>query len=50
MVLNCLKPCPHEQVNHHLFEQIGPELLHSDREFEQLREVLFAHVIAALHN
>ena len=30
------------------FAQIRPELLHTDREFEQLKEVLFAHVNAAL--
>ena len=38
----------HEQINRALFAQIRPELLHTDREFEQLKEVLFAHVNAAL--
>ena len=38
----------HEQITHALFAQIRPELLHTDREFEQLKEVLFAHVNAAL--
>ena len=37
----------HEQMKHALFAQICPELLHTDREFEQLKEVLFAHVNAA---
>ena len=27
----------HEQIKHALFEQIRPELLHTDREFEQLK-------------
>ena len=31
-----------------LFAQIRPELFHTNREFEQLKEVLFAHVNAAL--
>ena len=38
----------HEQIKHSLFAQIRPELLHTDQEFEQLKEVLFAHVNAAL--
>ena len=38
----------HEQIKHGLFAQICPELLHTDREFEQLKQVLFAHVNAAL--
>ena len=47
------RPCRlrlHEQIKHTLFAQIRPELLHTDREFEQLKEVLFAHVDAALTN
>ena len=43
-----LRPCLHEQIKQRLFEQIRPGLLHTDREFEQLKEVLFAHVNAAL--
>ena len=43
-----LRPCTHMQIKHTWFEQIRPELLHTDREFEQLKEVLFAHVNAAL--
>ena len=43
-----LRPRFHEQIKHTLFAQIRPELLHTDREFEQLKEVLFAHVNAAL--
>ena len=43
-----LRPCLLEQIKHALFAQILPELLHADREFEQLKEVLFAHVNAAL--
>ena len=35
-------------MKHALFAQIRPELLHTDREFEQLKEVLFANVNAAL--
>ena len=38
----------HEQIKHALFAQIRPELLHTDREFEELKEVLFAHVNSAL--
>ena len=34
-------------MKHALFAQIRPELLHTDREFEQLKEVLFANVNAA---
>ena len=33
---------------HILFAEIRPELLYTDREFEQLKKVLFAHVNAAL--
>ena len=42
-----LRPRLHEQIKHTLFAQIRPELLHTDREFEQLKEVLFAHENAA---
>ena len=42
------RPRLHEQIKHTLFAQILPQLLHRDREFEQLKEVLFAHVNAAL--
>ena len=38
----------HEQIKHTICAQIRPELLDTDREFEQLKEVLFAHVNAAL--
>ena len=41
---NTFKARLHEQIKQRLFEQIRPELLHTDREFEQLKEVLFAHV------
>ena len=37
-------------IEHAIFAQIRPELLHTDRELEQLKEVLFAHVNAALRN
>ena len=43
----CLRPRLHEQIKQHLFEQIRPGLLHTDREFEQLKKVLFAYVNAA---
>ena len=43
-----VRPRLHEQIKHTLFEQIRPESLHTDREFEQLKEVLFAYVNAAL--
>ena len=39
-------PRLHEQIKHALFAQIRPESLHTDREFEHLNEVLFAHVNA----
>ena len=42
-----LRPRFHEQIKHALFAQIRPALLDRDREFEQLKEVLFAHVNAA---
>ena len=44
---NRVRPRLHEQIKHTLFPQICPELLGMDREFEQLKEVLFAHVYAA---
>ena len=44
----CLRPRLHEQIKPPLFAQIRPELLHMDRELEQLKEVLFAHINAAL--
>ena len=37
----------HEQIKHTLFAQIRPKLLHTEQEFEQLKEILFAHVNAA---
>ena len=43
-----LRPRLHEQIKHTLFAQIFPELLHTDREFEQIKEGLFAYVNAAL--
>ena len=43
-----LRPRLQEQIKHTSFAQICPELLHTDRELEQLKEVLFAHVNAAL--
>ena len=43
-----LRPRLHEQIKYTLFAQIRPELLNRDREFEQLKAVLFAHVNAAL--
>ena len=46
--LKPFRPRLHEQIKCALFAQIRPELLHTDREFEQLKEVLFAHVNAAL--
>ena len=42
-----LRPRLHEQIKQSLFEQIRPGLLHTDREFEHLKEVLFAQVNAA---
>ena len=45
-----LKPGLHEQIKHAIIAQIRPELLHTDREFEQLKEVLFAHVNAAIRS
>ena len=42
------RPRLYEQIKHALCAQIRPVLLHTDREFEQLKEVLFAHVNAAL--
>ena len=42
------RPRLHEQIKQRLFEQIRPGLLHTDREFEQSKNVLFAHLNAAL--
>ena len=42
-----VRPRLHEQIKHAIFAQIRLELLHTDREFEQLKEVLFAHVYKA---
>ena len=42
-----LRPRLHEQIKHALFAQIRPELLHTDREFEQFKVILFFHVNAA---
>ena len=47
-VSESVRPRLHEQIKHTLFAQILPEFLHTDREFEQIKEVLFAHVNAAL--
>ena len=44
------RPRLHEQIKRALLAQIRPELLHTVREFERLKEVLFAHVSAALAN
>ena len=30
-------PCTHEQIKHPLFEQIRPELLHTDLKFKQIK-------------
>ena len=43
------RPRLHEQIKYTLFAQICPELIYTDWEFEQLKEVLFAHVNAALY-
>ena len=43
-----LKPCTHEQIKHPLFEQIRPELLHTDLEFEQIKSIYLLHVYEAL--
>ena len=51
VICSCVRgfrPRLHEQIKQPLFAQIRPEYLHMDREFEQLKEVLFAHVNAAL--
>ena len=42
-----LRPRLHEQIKHALFTQTRPELLHTDPELEQLKQVLFAHENAA---
>ena len=47
--MRSFRPRLHEKIKHALFAQIRPGLLHTDREFEQLKEVLFAHVNAALN-
>ena len=46
--LYAFRPRLHEQIKHALFAQILPELLLTDREFEQLKVTLFAHVNKAL--
>ena len=43
-LFSVLRPRLHEQIKLALFAQIHPELLHTDREFEQLKVTLFAHV------
>ena len=45
--VRALRPRLHEQIKYTLFAQIRLESLHRDREFEQLKEVLFSHVLAA---
>ena len=42
-----LRPRLHEQIKPLLYEQICLRLLHTDQEFEQLKEAFFAHVYAA---
>ena len=48
MAETTIRPRLHEQIKYGLCAQIRPELLHTDQEFEQLKEILFAHVNAAL--
>ena len=43
-----LRPCTHEQIKHPLFEQILPELLHTDLKFEQKKSIYLLHVYGAL--
>ena len=34
----------HEQVKHHLFEQIRPEFIYTDLKFEQIESIYLLHV------
>ena len=47
-LLTLHKPCTHDQITHHLFEQIRPDLLHTDFEFEQIKIIHLRHVYEAL--
>ena len=42
-----LRPCTHEQINHHLFAQIITEFLHTDKKIEQIKSIELLHVYEA---